>query len=118
VAGTANQLSEGHVDLEQLTHVEVAIQRRLERHLHLKNQLEAAYGHWLAKNRRIVVDFESRLDQKQAVLAQLDKTIYSTRLAEGTKGRWPINNSRGGWEDFEGRHREKAGRETFQSEAR
>ncbi len=55
--------------------MEVAIQRRIANRTRPKTQLEAAYGEWLTKNRRIAARFEGRVAQKRAAIAQLDMAI-------------------------------------------
>jgi hypothetical protein len=55
--------------------VDVALQRRIANRTRPKAQLEVAYGEWLTKNRRIASQFEGRVAQKRAAIAQLDKAI-------------------------------------------
>ncbi len=55
--------------------MEVALQRRLAIRTRPKAQLEAAYGEWLTKNRRIAARFEGRMAQKRMAIAQLDMAI-------------------------------------------
>ncbi len=57
--------------------MDVALQRRLANRTRPKTQLEAAYGEWLTKNRRIAARFEGREAQKRAAIAQLDMAIKS-----------------------------------------
>jgi hypothetical protein len=57
--------------------VEVALHRRIANRTRPKAQLEAAYGEWLTKNRRIAARFEGRVAQKRAAIAQLDMAIRS-----------------------------------------
>ncbi len=55
--------------------MDVALQRRIANRTRPKAQLEAAYGEWLTKNRRIAARFEGRVAQKRAAIAKLDMAI-------------------------------------------
>jgi hypothetical protein len=72
--------SQIETELEELSFIYEAVERRLANRTRVKKELETAFGEWLAKNRRLVARFEARLAQKRAVITELSRSIASLAI--------------------------------------
>jgi hypothetical protein len=87
--------SQIETELEELSFIYEAVERRLANRTRAKKELETAYGEWLAKNRGLVARFEARLGQKRAVITELNRSIASLAfvLSEDGKSSRSLSNA-------------------------